>query len=309
VYLPSLSNKPLYVVNTGRDRLYPAAQVLPFIEKMREVGVEVTYRVYEDIGHQPGYAVEERPRIMEFLKKNVRSPHPERISIETQDPKWGGWVHWVRLEELGEADGEFPFGDHNVEIKQTRLMLGINLDPEYGDGGVKVVNVREGTAASGMGMKVGDVIVEMDGAETPGLDELRAALAKKKFGDKVVVKVLREGEELTLRGEFPVPKPQKAFVRNAPSGRIEARAEGNVIDVRTRGVRKFTLFISADRFDLSSEIEVRVNGQPRYSGKPAVDAALMLELAAKFDDRTMIYHARITVELDPPSGDADEGDF
>ena len=48
-------NRPLYVVNTGRDPLYPAHAVEPYVDHLRKLGASVVFRVYPETGHiQPG---------------------------------------------------------------------------------------------------------------------------------------------------------------------------------------------------------------------------------------------------------------
>ena len=64
--------------------------------------------------------------------------------------------------------------------------------------GILVVLVSQGGAAQKNGIKSGDVIVGFDGTETTTADELISMLEKKKPGDKVSVKLYRDGEYMSL---------------------------------------------------------------------------------------------------------------
>jgi len=61
--------------------------------------------------------------------------------------------------------------------------------------GALVQEIVPGSAAEEAGIEVGDVIVEVDGKQVTGASELRNAVGLKRSGDKVKVKVLREGKE------------------------------------------------------------------------------------------------------------------
>ncbi len=306
VFLPALATKPLYVVNTGRDQLYPAAQVKPFTDKMTEAGAKITYKVYEEIGHRFAYGDTEKPLILEFMRKNPRNPHPAKVSIETASLPAGGRCHWVRADELGKSPSFFPFPDYNVVMAPARVMLGITIDQEFQGGGVRVAEVMKESVAEAMGMRPGDVITEMDGKPVESFDALRAVLGVKKFGDKVSVKVARGSRTEDLEGKFPERKATPYFDRTRPSGRLDAEAKGNRIDVKASGVKRFTLLLSRSMFDFESDIEVFVNGDRLFKGRAVPDLGFMLEAAAVDRDRSMIYPARIEMSLEGGAPAEDE---
>jgi hypothetical protein len=80
-----------------------------------------------------------------------------------------------------------------------RASLGIVPDFSGGAEGVKLAGVREGTAAEEAGLKGGDVMVSFDGRSVKDLADLSYLLKEKQPGDAVVIIVLRDGEELTLK--------------------------------------------------------------------------------------------------------------
>ncbi|MCE9637378.1 MAG: hypothetical protein K8T90_16865 [Planctomycetes bacterium] len=80
--------------------------------------------------------------------------------------------------------------------------------------------------------------------------------------------------------------------------RIEAERDGNRIDVRTSGVARYSVLVSPDMLDLKKEIEVRTNGKLSFRGKVEPDARVILEEARRFVDRTLLFVARIAVDVD-----------
>jgi S1-C subfamily serine protease len=70
--------------------------------------------------------------------------------------------------------------------------------PDFGEGiqGVKFADVREGSPAAKAGFRTGDVLVEFDGKAIQNLYDFTYALRSKKPGDKVKVKVLRDGKPI-----------------------------------------------------------------------------------------------------------------
>lgn len=68
--------------------------------------------------------------------------------------------------------------------------------PDFGEGvkGVKFADISAGSPAAKAGLKAGDVMVEFDGKKIDNLYDFTYALRAKQPGDKVVVKVIREGK-------------------------------------------------------------------------------------------------------------------
>src|SRR5262249_3859144 len=47
----NLVNKPLFIVNGGRDPLYPTSVVDPYVDRLKSAGVDLVYRPQPDAGH------------------------------------------------------------------------------------------------------------------------------------------------------------------------------------------------------------------------------------------------------------------
>lgn len=80
--------------------------------------------------------------------------------------------------------------------------------PDFGEGvkGVKFADLTPGSPAAKAGFKAGDVMVEFDGKKIDNLYDFTYALRAKQPGDKVQVKVMRDGaaiEETVLLTKRP----------------------------------------------------------------------------------------------------------
>ncbi len=87
-----------------------------------------------------------------------------------------------------------------------------------------------------------------------------------------------------IRGNFPRIRAEKM--------------DGNLVDVKTRGVKRFTVLLSDEMFDLSAPIMIDVNGKRLFTGIVAPDARAILTETRRFNDRCLIFSNRITVEVD-----------
>lgn len=83
----------------------------------------------------------------------------------------------------------------------TRELSIMNEIPE----GAFIVEVQEGSAAEKAGIKEGDILVEFDGQRVSEKNDLAKNIGRKKAGDRIKLKIWRDGEEITTTvtlGEF-----------------------------------------------------------------------------------------------------------
>lgn len=73
-----------------------------------------------------------------------------------------------------------------------------------------VDHVRPGSPAERAGVRVGDVVTEVDGERTASAPDMLRAMADRRRGERIEVSVVRRGQELTLR----------ATLQNDPGGGI-----------------------------------------------------------------------------------------
>jgi len=75
------------------------------------------------------------------------------------------------------------------------------------DGPVLVKMVAEGSAAAKVGILKGDEVLEFDGQSIVHDEDVSLYMSQKKFGEKVVLKVRREGKELIFTATLTRPNP------------------------------------------------------------------------------------------------------
>ena len=122
LFAGNLVNCPLYLVNGGKDRLYPAASVAPLVEMMKRGGIPVLFTVYPDAGHDTSWWPVERPKYEAFLASHARVAHPARISWETERTDRYNRFRWLSIDRLGArpSDGQL------VEVNGYQLPSGRN---------------------------------------------------------------------------------------------------------------------------------------------------------------------------------------
>jgi serine protease Do len=83
--------------------------------------------------------------------------------------------------------------------------------------GVYVAEVNEGSGGQDAGLKKGDVIIGIDGQTTYNTSRLQEMVARKRPGDKVEVKYLRDGKEMTTTATLKNPSGDtKVVVKEVP---------------------------------------------------------------------------------------------
>jgi len=76
---PNLSQRPIYNVNAGKDRIFPLTYVLQFIEWLKQNGVAVEHREYPDEEHGFDYRPKEFGTLAQYMRS--WSHHPSSHTI------------------------------------------------------------------------------------------------------------------------------------------------------------------------------------------------------------------------------------
>jgi hypothetical protein len=109
IFPNNLRNKPLFVVNGGRDRLYPTGIVEPFTHHLRSSGVQIDYHPQPDGEHNTKWWPEVKDAFEQFVADHPRDPHPDKLTWDAADPQGHSAhnrAHWLVLDEFGPAPGE-----------------------------------------------------------------------------------------------------------------------------------------------------------------------------------------------------------
>ena len=304
MHVTNLRNKPLFIVNGGRDPLYPVASVVPFMRLFQQAGVFLDFRPQEEAGHDVSWWDDEKPAMDAFMSEQARRPLPARLSWETERTDRYNRAHWLVITELGEVEGEPPLDAYNTVLDgASGLPLGINMIGQMVDGsGLRVLEVAPDSIASASGIVNDDTIVEVEGQSGPTVEDLKQALIGFAPGQRIPMVVQRGGERIDVTLDYPAeaaPRGRQAFPHTLAPGRVELDQQRNTVMAYTRGVRRFTLLISPEQFDFTEPIAVVVNGVTAFEGMVEPDVATLLRWVATDQDRTAMYGAELDIEVPP----------
>lgn len=117
--------------------------------------------------------------------------------------------------------GEVRRGQLGIGIQDISSELREAFDLKNGQQGVLVTAVSEGSSAEKSGLKVGDIIVAVDGRKTSSTGQLRSQIGIKQVGDSVKLKLIRDGK--TKKIDVEVGEPQHLA---AVSNRLHSLLDG-----------------------------------------------------------------------------------
>ena len=78
----NLRNKPFFVVNGGRDQLYPTSLVDPYVRHLQGGGVALTYRPQPEGQHNTAWWPEVKDTFEQFVREHPRDPYPVKLTWE-----------------------------------------------------------------------------------------------------------------------------------------------------------------------------------------------------------------------------------
>lgn len=292
----NLANKPFFVVHGRRDLIYPVAGIESWLRLFESAGAQITFRLKERFGHETRWWAEEEPAMDAFIAAHPRNPLPDRVTWETSDTTRYNRAHWVVIDELGTAVNETAFATPD-QLEPTPPGFGVGIWSDV-EGGVRIALVQPGSVADEHGLRQGDLIQEVEDVRTTRFEQIDELL-RARAGKAIQVRILRDGTSLTRFISLPAvpPAPVAAFPQTKAMGRIDVERRGNDVDVRTRGVKRFTLLLSPDQFDLSRPIAVTANGARVFDQMLAPSPEVLLEWAARDNDRTMLFAQQIVITL------------
>src|SRR5436309_7291372 len=292
----NLRNKPLFIVNGGRDPMYPTSVVDPYVEHLKSHGVELVYPPQPPAAHDTSWWPEIKDSFERFVADHPRVPLPDALSWESGPPNIPSRAHWMVIDRLGAGrPDEPPLPDVNRMPTPPVLDFGIR------ESGTRINRVVKGSNAEQIGLRSGDVVLTINNQPaSPGTD-VADLLRGYPSGRPLLFTVTRGRESVRLAGRYaPTVLPGESdamFPRQRESGRIDLIRTGNRVDARSRGVAAFTLLLSPDQFDLNRAVTVLVNGRTVFDGIVQRDTRTLLKWAARDNDRTMLFAAELHVAL------------
>lgn len=109
IFPSNLRNKPLFVVNGGKDRLYPIALVEPYTNHLIHNGVAIEYHPQPEGEHNTKWWPDLKDSFEQFVTSHPREPHPDKLTWDAAESKGRptfNRAHWLVIDEFGPAIGE-----------------------------------------------------------------------------------------------------------------------------------------------------------------------------------------------------------
>ena len=104
-YPNNLLNKPLFVVNGGRDRLYPTSAVEPYTQLLMRNKVRIDYHPQPEGEHNTAWWPDVKGSFEDFVASHPRDPYPDLLTWTTAGTDHNR-AHWLLIDELGTRPSE-----------------------------------------------------------------------------------------------------------------------------------------------------------------------------------------------------------
>jgi poly(3-hydroxybutyrate) depolymerase len=290
----NMLNKPLFVVNGGRDPLYPAAEVEPFIEHLSRGGVDLTYLPQPEAVHNTAWWPDVKETFEAFVRAHPRNPLPDKLTWETDLTGEANRAHWLVIDALAPATADGPMADLNAFNTGPLPNFGLRV------AGTRILSIGEGSNASIFGFRPGDVVVSINGKAVPSGSNVLEAIGSFEPNQMLKLAVTRDDQPVELVGFFMSAAPggvTPLFRRTVPTGRVDLVKTGNTVAVTSRGVGTVTLLLSPDAFDFARPVVVTAGGRTLFEGPVTRNLATLMKWAARDNDRTMLFAAELQVKL------------
>jgi hypothetical protein len=182
IFPGNLRNKPIFVVNGGKDRLYPTSIVEPYTKHFMQSGIEIEYHPQPEGEHNTRWWPEVKDLFESFVTKHPRDPYPDRLTWQAADAAHGR-AHWLIIDQFGAAPGEAANLPDVNTVEQSELELleetGRRIFPRAGGGRVDLV--RKGNTVE---------------ATTRGVTAFTLLLSPEKFDFSQPIRVVANGREV-----------------------------------------------------------------------------------------------------------------
>lgn len=112
IFPNNLKNKPFFVVNGGRDPLYPASAAQQYIDEMLGNRVAVEYHPQSEAGHETSWWPQLKGDVRRFLAAHPRDPLPDTVSWEIEEEGPYNRAQWLIIDRLmAQPDADLPVTD------------------------------------------------------------------------------------------------------------------------------------------------------------------------------------------------------
>ncbi|OFX23640.1 MAG: hypothetical protein A2041_11570 [Bacteroidetes bacterium GWA2_31_9b] len=101
IYLKNYKSVPWLIVNTSNDELFPASEITPFVDKMKQEGASINYYIMNNFDHDLKWYPLLKDTVQLFTERSIRNPFPSEIYWRTENTTKYGRNKWVIIDKLG----------------------------------------------------------------------------------------------------------------------------------------------------------------------------------------------------------------
>lgn len=137
-FMRNFSHTPFYVVNTGKDHLFPKDEQLAYFDLLGKVNAASTRIMVDSSGHSMNWFPSLRDSIQRFVKQHARNPFPTQLSWSTNSDQVNNRCFYFIIRQLGNQPPS-QMTDLNNEIELNGKKRRAHLrDSIYGRAEVEV---------------------------------------------------------------------------------------------------------------------------------------------------------------------------
>lgn len=190
IFPNNLLNKPLFVVNGGKDRLYPTDDTEPFTQHLMRSGVVIDYHPQPQGEHNTKWWPEVKDSFESFVTAHPRNPHPDKLTWETADPE-NNRAHWLVIDELSVQPEVQPASTQVTALPDANLIVRAE-NPLYIETRGMMFHKQEERRGRVDLVRTGNTVT----AATSGVGQFTLLLSPDQFDFAQPVKVVANGREV-----------------------------------------------------------------------------------------------------------------
>lgn len=259
-YVENINHKPFYIVNTQSDMLYPARLMQPLRDKILQYHPKAIFKTPEG-NHDMRYFPMLQSEIKQFIEQHQRQAVTE-ISFESADD-FSNQYAWLTITKRNEtAVAKEWHQPYALKMLNDKASLGIGFDMKHRGLGMKVTGSKKGSIAEQLGIKAGDVIIKLEDTLLDNRYAVFNYLGSKKAGDATTITIQRDGQQISLQGNFPPAYEYEVFTKQPASAKVKAKLQGNTLFIETSRVAEIEIDFSKLPLNHNqSTIDVQINGK------------------------------------------------
>jgi hypothetical protein len=124
----NLRNKPFFVVNGGKDQLYPARIVEPYVTHLKTRGVELEYRPQPNGVHNTAWWPDVVDSFEAFVFRHPRYPLPDKLTWQSSGTRLDNRANWLIIDKLDGRGTRDALPEDLNRIRETGQLMFENTD-------------------------------------------------------------------------------------------------------------------------------------------------------------------------------------